>query len=140
MRPWKNSALCAAALLALAGLIIAQEQGPLKDPTTTVARPRKPAEEKKDSDTDLPKIPSQYSKKDMPPELGTVPSFKADVDMVTLDVAVIDNKGHFIPGIPKGNFRVLEDNVPQQLRKVDMGEAPMTIALVIEFSNLFQRY
>ena len=30
--------------------------------------------------------------------------------------------------------------MPQQLRKVDMGEAPMTIALVIEFSNLFQRY
>ena len=30
--------------------------------------------------------------------------------------------------------------MPQQIRKVDMGEAPMTIAMVIEFSNLFQRY
>jgi VWFA-related protein len=30
--------------------------------------------------------------------------------------------------------------VPQQIRKVDMGEAPMTIAMVIEFSNRFQRY
>ena len=69
-----------------------------------------------------------------------VAQFKADVDIVTIDVAVIDNKGHFIPGIPPGNFRVLEDNVPQQIRKVDMGEAPMTIALVIEFSNLFQTY
>ena len=48
---------------------------------------------------------------------------------MTLDVAVVDNKGNFIPGIPPGNFRVLEDNVPQQIRKVDMGEAPMTIAL-----------
>jgi VWFA-related protein len=35
---------------------------------------------------------------------------------------------------------VLEDNVPQQIRKVDMGEAPMTIAMVIEFSNRFQRF
>jgi len=53
---------------------------------------------------------------------------------------VVDNKGNFIPGIPPGNFRVLEDNVPQQIRKVELGEAPMTIAMVIEFSNLFQRY
>ena len=53
-------------------------------------------------------------------------------------MAVVDNKGHFIPGIPRGNFRVLEDNVPQQIKGVDMGEAPMTVALVIEFSNLFQ--
>ena len=58
---------------------------------------------------------------------------------MTLDVAVVDNRGQFIPGIPPGNFRVLEDNVPQQIRKVDMGEAPMTIAMVIEFSNQFQR-
>jgi hypothetical protein len=36
--------------------------------------------------------------------VGTLPQFKADVDTVTVDVAVIDNKGHFIPGIPKGNF------------------------------------
>ncbi len=36
-------------------------------------------------------------------------------------------------------FRVLEDNVPQQVRKVDLGEAPMTVAMVIEFSNVFQR-
>ena len=62
------------------------------------------------------------------------------MDIVTLDVAVLDNKGHFIPGIPPGNFRVLEDNVPQQIREVNMGEAPMTVAMVIEFSNLFQQY
>ena len=44
------------------------------------------------------------------------------------------------PEFRAGNFRVLEDNVPQQIARWTMGEAPMTIALVIEFSNLFQRY
>ena len=53
---------------------------------------------------------------------------------------MLDNKGHFIPKIPGGNFRVLEDNVPQQIKGVSMGEAPMTVAMVIEFSNLFQQY
>lgn len=42
--------------------------------------------------------------------------------------------------IPRGNFRILEDNVPQQVTTFSMGEAPMTICMVIEFSNLFQQY
>jgi len=62
------------------------------------------------------------------------------VSVVTVDVAVLDNKGHFIPGIPRGNFRVLEDNTPQPLKNVSMGEAPLTISMVIEFSNVFQSY
>jgi VWFA-related protein len=69
-----------------------------------------------------------------------LPSFKSDVDVVAVDVAVLDNKGHFIPGIPRGNFRVLEDGVPQQIKSFAMGEAPMTVCMVIEFSNLFQYY
>ena len=53
---------------------------------------------------------------------------------------MLDNKGHFIPDIPRGNFRILEDNVPQQIKSFATGEAPMTVCLVIEFSNLFQQY
>jgi len=138
MRPVKVSLLCAAALIAIAGL--AAQQGPVKDPGNTVARPKKPANDTTgtpDEDPNLSKIPSQYKKEKQ--DLGNVPNFKLDVDVVTLDVSVVDNKGQFIPGIPAGNFRVLEDNVPQQLSKVTMGEAPMTLALVIEFSNHFQQ-
>src|SRR5208282_3990596 len=68
-------------------------------------------------------------------------TFSSDVNTVELDVAVLDNKGHFLPGIPKNNFRVLEDNVPQKIASFNAnGDAPMTIAMVIEFSNLFQQY
>jgi VWFA-related protein len=127
-------------ILVVANMLIGQTQGPLKEPGSTVARPRKSADSTTPNEEELPKIPSKLKKDPQLNKGGDVAQFKTDVDIVTLDVAVIDNKGHFIPGIPQGNFRVLEDNVPQQLRKVDMGEAPMTIALVIEFSNLFQRY
>ncbi len=126
-------------LLVVANLVVGQTQGPLKDPGATVAKPRKSTDSNTNPDTDLPKIPSKL-KKDPKLDTKDVTQFKSNVDIVTIDVAVIDNKGHFIPGIPAGNFRILEDNVPQQIRKVDMGEAPMTIAMVIEFSNLFQRY
>jgi VWFA-related protein len=69
-----------------------------------------------------------------------VPTFRSDATTVTVDVAVLDNKGRFIPNIPKDNFRILEDNVPQKITEYAMGEAPMTVCLVIEFSNLYQQY
>jgi len=137
MRSWMIPLLlCAAALMLLPRLSISQEQGPKRDTGTTVAKPKQSGDST--TDTDLPKIPSQF-KKDKA-DVTDAPTFKTQVDLVTLDVAVMDNKGHFIPGIPKGNFRVLEDNVPQPVQSMTMGEAPMTVALVIEWSNLFQRY
>src|SRR5437660_1660097 len=130
---------CAATLFMVVGLVTAQQEGPLKQPGTTVAKKKPTPGDDVKKDEELPKIPSKLKKDPAKTPSGDVAQFKSDVDVVTVDVAVVDNKGHFIPGIPAGNFRVLEDNVPQQIRKVEMGEAPMTIAMVIEFSNRFQR-
>lgn len=140
------------------------QQGPDSDSSETVARPRKknpppdvtnapitdsttsqpaqPAEEPKVEEpaVDQRKIPSKFSKKekDLPAD---TPTFTSDVTTVQLDVAVLDNKGRFLPGIPKTNFRVLEDNVPQQISSFSANsDAPMTIALVIEFNANFQQY
>jgi len=127
--------------LALTGLVIGQDQGPLPQPGQTVAKPKKPADNSSgassapDDSAPPPKIPSQYKKGQ---DLSNLPTFKADVAVVTLDVAVVDNHGQFIPGIPPGNFRILEDNVPQQIKKVELGQGALTIAMVIEFSQKFQ--
>jgi len=133
----------AAALLALGlSISLAAQQGPNNDSSNTVARPRKPA-----TDANTPpvepgqaKLPSKFTKpKDAAPPEGA-PTFRSDAITVTVDTAVVDNKGHFIPGIPKTNFRILEDGVPQQLAGFSLGEAPMTIALVVEFSAKFQQF
>lgn len=137
MRRWKRiSFVFPAALLVLAGVLIGQE-GPQKDVGETVAKPRKKGAE---GDTGQPPIPSKLSKKNNPDLPQGLASFKSDTSLVSVDVAVLDNKGHFIPNIPRGNFRILEDNVPQQIKTFAMGEAPMTVCMVIEFSNLFQQY
>lgn len=141
MRAWIIAVLCAAALVvALAGVVTAQDQqGPLKTSGDTVAK-KKPADTGAGTTTDdgnLPKIPSAYSTKDKP-VTGNLQTFKADVDTVTVDVSVLDKNGRFIPGIPRNQFRILEDNVPQQVSGFNIGEAPMTVAMVIEFSNKFQ--
>jgi len=132
-----RSLLCAAALLGLAGFLIAQDQGPAPEPGQTVAKPKKPAGESAQPDADQAPIPSEYKRN---VDIGSKPLFKSDVDIVTLDVAVIGPNGQFIPQIPPSTFRVLEDNVPQQVRKVDMTDAPLTVALVVEFSARYQQY
>jgi Ca-activated chloride channel family protein len=141
MRSWKVFVLCVTVLVTLAGIVIGQEQGPNRDPGTTVARPRKPAAGNTNptDEQDLPKIPSKLSKKGEPDTTGLA-TFKSDVSVVTVDVAVTDSKGHFIPGLPPAAFRVLEDNVPQQIKSINAGEAPMTVAMVVEFSARFQRF
>jgi Ca-activated chloride channel family protein len=131
-------------VLAIAAFVFAQ-QGPLNDGSTTVARPRKstdsgPADSPAAAPADAPKIPSKFGKNregDLPSD---VPSFSTDALTVTVDTAVVDTKGHFIPNIPKNYFRVLEDGVPQPVASFSTGEAPMTIAMVVEFSARFQQY
>ena len=128
------------------GLLILGQEGPVQQGSATVAKPRKkdvpaeatPAAPETDPNANLPKIPSKLTPKkdgEVPPDSAT---FRVDSQVVNVDVAVLDDKGHFIPNIPRGNFRVLEDNVPQQLTNFAMGEAPETICMVIEFSNKFQ--
>ena len=68
------------------------------------------------------------------------PLFTADTNAVTVDIAILDNKGQFIANIPPGNFQILEDGVPQKIISVGQTQAPATVALLIEFSNRWQQY
>ena len=129
-------------------LAVAQ-QGPKSGSGETVARPRNKKgdtpqmadEPRVDAPGDSGKIPTKFGKNkdraDLPEGLAT---FRTDTTTISVDVSVLDNKGRFIPNIPRGNFRILEDGVPQQASTFAMGEAPMTVCMVIEFSNLFQSY
>jgi len=118
---------------------MAGQDGPMRPSAPTVARPKTAdTDSASPAEPELPKIPSRI-RKPAEPDVNTMPSFKAGVDLVTVDAAILDNKGNFVPGIPGGNFRILEDGVPQKIQKVDMGEAPITVALLIEFSSSFQR-
>ncbi len=134
--------LALAGLLAVTGYLGAQS-GPKKESGDTVARPKKKGDAKeaeKPPEADGDKIPSRIQKKPGEGAPASGPTFRTDTLTVNVDVGVLDNRGRFIPGIPAGNFRILEDGVPQKVAGFNTGEAPMTIALVIEFSNLYQQY
>ena len=125
------------ALLLPAGPLLAQA-GPTRDTGDTVATPKKKDAADTES-TDQTKIPSLLSTKGDKQAPGS-PTFRADITTVNVDVGVLDNHGLFIPGIPWGNFRIMEDGVPQKITHAATGEVPITICLVIEFSARYQRY
>jgi Ca-activated chloride channel homolog len=144
----------AAALGLTLPLALLLAQGPIGTGSETVARPRKPRDTQQtpestkaeprtpEVETQAPpadKVPSKFRKKG--DEVASEdPLFKSDASSVTVDVSVVNPKGQFIPGIPRGNFRILEDGVPQKVDSMTMGEAPLTVAVVVEFSNLWQSY
>jgi len=137
--------LRAAVILALVSLLAGlcfQFAGAQQSPSQsseTVAKPKKKDAPKEAADE--PKIPSQFKKDKDKLAVDTLPTFRSDVNTVQIEVAVLDNKGHFIPRIPQGNFRILEDNVPQQVASFSTNaDAPMTISMVIEFNARIQQY
>lgn len=128
-----------AALILAAPAVVFPQAGPKKETGDTVARPKKKAPAEAEAEQEAEKIPSKLRKK---AEEGPVegPTFRSDVWTVNVDVAVLDNRGRFIPNIPQQAFRVLEDGVPQRIVSFGTGEQPITLAMVIEFSGLFQQY
>lgn len=127
-------------LMVLACASMLAQEGPNKDVGETVARPRTKPDSTPPDDNNQAPIPSKLSNRNKPDVLPGGPAFKVDTNVVTVDVAVVDNKGRFIPNIPRGNFRILEDNVPQQISNFSKGEAPMTVCMLIEFSARFQGF
>ena len=115
------------------GILLEAQQSPTSD---TVAKPRKKAKDGDPPEPDQQKIPSKLNKKNELP--AGLPTFRSDVNSVSVEVAVMDNKGNFIPKVPAGNFRIFEDDVPQKTTGFNVGESGMTVCLVVEFSAAYQ--
>jgi VWFA-related protein len=43
------------------------------------------------------------------------PTFSVEAAMVVVDVSVRDRKGNLLPGLKRGDFKIYEDNVPQDI-------------------------
>ncbi len=135
-----GAALGLTVALASGGLFGLQggQEGPKSQSSDSVAKPKKAPTDTTPPEQEKPPIPSEFKKqKETPPD---TPTFQSNATTVTVDVSVLDDKNRFIPRIPQGNFRVLEDGVPQQIAQFGQGEAPMTICMLIEFSGRFQAY
>lgn len=132
-----RNSLLVAGVVTLGALIAAQQEGPLpstqgpqREPGETVARPKKKAEPP----------PAAARPKVKAPLPADLPTFTAETNLVKVDVSVLNSRGEPLGNVKRENFLVLEDSVPQKIVEFGNTEAPMTVCMVIEFSNLFQQY
>ncbi len=124
--------LVAGTLLVVSARGLAQSQdqvpsssGPKPDVGETVLVP------KKTTPSPAPQ-PEKKPEKINPSEVFTI---STTTNLVNLDVMVVDNNGNPIPKLRKENFKLSDDGVPQAVTNFSTGEAPMTICMLIEFSN-----
>jgi VWFA-related protein len=70
------------------------------------------------------------------PSANRPPAIPADANLITFDVVVENKNGLPIRGLQKEHFKVFEDNVEQNLSYFAPTDAPLTVAIVIEFSQV----
>ena len=65
-----------------------------------------------------------------------MPVYRAGVDLVVLNVAVLDDDGEPVTGLTAEDFKILEDGVPQEVALfASSSNTPLDIALVLDMSG-----
>ncbi len=95
-----------------------QQQGPIKPPQQTPPTPPPPAQQKQQP---------QYS--------ITVQS-----QLVQVNTVVTDQDGNIITGLKQQNFRIFDDNEAEPVTNFQPNTAPITVVILMEFSNVFGPY
>ena len=66
---------------------------------------------------------------------GQSTTIKNVVDLVVLHATVVDEKGQFVPDLPRDDFRVFEDKIEQKISVFTKEDVPVTMGLVIDNSG-----
>jgi Ca-activated chloride channel homolog len=75
-------------------------------------------------------VPSQAQEPSQPAQAG----IQATTEIVKIDVSVLDRHGDFVSGLAQKQFRVLDDNVGQQIAFFTPVEAPAQVLVLLETS------
>jgi VWFA-related protein len=121
------SLLFFSALAALLVMPLAEQSTLAQAPTGPQGGPPPSQQQQKPTPQQTP-APSQQA-----PQSGV--SISVEVPVVTLDVVATTQHGDILSGLKKENFRVLDDGVPQAITNFAPTEAPITMVLLLEFSN-----
>jgi VWFA-related protein len=58
-----------------------------------------------------------------------------DVDIVQVTVTVTDDRGEFVPGLPKSAFHVFEDGKPQEISYFASEDVPLELVVAVDISG-----
>lgn len=65
---------------------------------------------------------------------GQQPSFRAGVDIVSLNVTVTDGAGHYVTDLDQPEFQVFEDGIKQNLSFFTRRQQPIALSLLLDSS------
>ncbi len=85
-------------------------------------------------------LPAQNPQPANPPtpsveKKGREYTINVDVNLVVLHATVVDKRGRLVNDLKQGNFRVVEDGVPQKLAVFTHADIPVTMGIVIDDSG-----
>jgi len=117
-----------------------QTRSPNPSPTATPVQPPGPGRKIAPQLGAPPPAPILRPKPTPPPdpnsaEISEGERLTIDTELVTLHVRVIDRNNRPINNISKGDFRVLEDGVPQQIFSFTEEEVPVIYGLAVDTSG-----
>ncbi len=110
---------------------LAVSQSRRQPPTTTEKKNKRPDPTKEGEEKQEP----------LPPDIVTRPPQDLEkvtigTQLVNVDAVVYHKKsGQIMAGLKKGNFAVFKDGVQQTITNFSTPEAPITVAMVVEFSK-----
>jgi Ca-activated chloride channel homolog len=81
--------------------------------------------------------PPQGDDRPAPPR--QVPSFRAGVDLVSLNVTVTDEAGRYITDLQEGDFGVFEDGVKQDVTLFSRTNLPIALAILLDTSASMEK-
>ena len=61
--------------------------------------------------------------------------FKSAVELINVTVTVADRTGRFVPGLQKDDFRVYEDEQPQNITHFDNERVPVSLGIALDTSG-----
>ncbi len=102
--------------------------GPKSNVGETVLIPKKKAPQPV-----APKRPEKINPND-------IYTMSTTTNLVNVGVLVTDRDGDPIPGLQKGNFRVYDDGVQQNISNFGISKVPMTITMLIEYSSQYWQF
>jgi VWFA-related protein len=88
------------------------------------------------------KPPQQQGQQPPPAQQHQQPQFSLTVQsqLVQVNTVVTDQDGNIITGLKQQNFRIFDNNQPEPITNFEPNTAPITIVLLIEFSNRYSGF
>ncbi|HEV2618278.1 MAG TPA: VWA domain-containing protein [Candidatus Acidoferrales bacterium] len=85
-------------------------------------------------------LPTQQKPPTPPQQQQPQYSITVQSQLVQVNTVVTDQDGNIITGLKQQNFRIFDDNQAEPVTNFQPSDAPITIVLLLEFSNIFGPY